>query len=75
MFKVVSKRAEKSRGSFLTIAYVDVNAEGDLMGFAETVAKNRGSRMKVFGTVAEAEEWLARRDGTASPMAGFGADA
>ena len=75
VFKVVSKRAEKSRGSFMTIAYVDVNAEGDLMDFAETVAKNRGSRMKVFATVADAEEWLARADGGGSPLANVGSDA
>ena len=60
VFKVASKRAEASRGRFMTIAYVDLNAEGDLMAFAETVAKNRGSQVKVFATVAEAEEWLQR---------------
>ena len=75
VFKVVSKRAEKSRGNFMTIAFVDVNAEGDLMDFAETVAKNRGSRMKVFSTVAEAEDWLSRSHDGASPAAGLGSEA
>jgi hypothetical protein len=40
------------------IAYVDVNAQGPLMKFAEDVAVNRGVRVRVFGTVAEAERWL-----------------
>jgi hypothetical protein len=40
------------------IAYVDVNAQGSLMKFAEDVAVNRGVRVRVFGTVAEAERWL-----------------
>ena len=63
VFKIVSKRAEAFRGNLMSIAYVDLNAEGDLMAFAETVAKNRGSQMKVFPTVAEAEKWLSQRDG------------
>lgn len=43
------------------IAYVDVNPEHDLsrMLFAETVAVNRGVNVRVFATVAEAEQWLA----------------
>jgi hypothetical protein len=41
-----------------SIAYVDVNAQGSLMKFAEDVAVNRGLRVRVFGTVADAERWL-----------------
>jgi hypothetical protein len=41
------------------MACVDVNAGGELMRFAETVANNRGVPMNVFATVAEAENWLA----------------
>ncbi len=40
------------------MAYVDLNAEGDVMRFAEDVAVNRGFPVKVFPTVAAAEEWL-----------------
>lgn len=40
------------------IAYVDVNAQGTLMNFAEDVAFNRGVRIRVFGSVPEAERWL-----------------
>ena len=43
------------------MAYVDVNAEGDLMKVAETVASNRGLPMTVFATVPEAENWLTSR--------------
>jgi hypothetical protein len=46
------------RGCFEAIAYVDVNAEGDLMKFAETVAVNRSLPVRVFSTVGEAERWL-----------------
>jgi hypothetical protein len=44
------------------IAYVDVHAEGNLMQFAETVAVNRGVRVAVFSTVADAAKWLMNRD-------------
>ncbi len=43
------------------VAYVDTNPEHDstLLDFIETVAVNRGVRVRVFGTVSEAETWLA----------------
>ncbi len=44
--------------SFKALAYVDVNAEGDLMKFGETVAVNRGLPVSVFSAVADAEKWL-----------------
>jgi len=40
------------------MAYVDVNATGDLMGFAENVAVNRAVPVRVFASVAAAAEWL-----------------
>jgi len=40
------------------MAYVDLNAEGDVMRFAEDVAVNRGFPVRVFPTVAAADEWL-----------------
>ena len=54
-----SDSSAKARGLFKSIAYVDVNASGELMKFAETVANNRGVPMTLFATVAEAEAWLA----------------
>ncbi len=45
----------------VTFAYVDVNPEHDQdrLGFAETVARNRGFLFHLFRTVSEAEAWLA----------------
>ena len=59
VYQVASDSSAHARGIFKSVAYVDVNAGGDLMKFAETVANNRGVPINVFATVAEAEEWLA----------------
>ena len=59
VFEIALKGSADSRGIFKAIAYVDINAEGDLMQFAETVAVNRGLPVRVFQTLAEAEKWLA----------------
>jgi hypothetical protein len=59
VYQVASDSSTQARGIFKSVAYVDVNAGGDLMKFAETVANNRGVPMSVFATVAEAEQWLA----------------
>lgn len=37
-------------------------------------AKNRGSRMKVFATVAYAEEWLGRTEGENPSVAGISSE-
>jgi hypothetical protein len=58
VFQVASEKSLEARGHFKGIAYVDVNASGDLMKFAETVAVNRGLPVKVFSTVSDAEKWL-----------------
>jgi hypothetical protein len=60
VYKVVSEGSERARGLLHAIAFVDVNAEGHLMEFAETVAVNRGLPIAMFATVAEAREWLLR---------------
>jgi len=60
VFATVSEGSAHSFGKMDAIAYVDVNAEGDLMQFAETVAVNRALPARVFSTVAQAEEWLQR---------------
>lgn len=59
VYQVASDGSAHARGIFRAVAYVDVNANGDLMKFAETVANNRGVPINVFATVAEAEQWLA----------------
>ena len=58
IFDIAKNSSAEARGYFDAIAYVDVNAEGDLMQFAETVAVNRGIPVNVFATVADAEIWL-----------------
>src|SRR5574341_1033623 len=45
-------------GSLRAIAYVDLNADGNMMKFAETVATNRGTPIRIFFSVADAEKWL-----------------
>jgi hypothetical protein len=62
VFKIASEGSSRALGVFQAIAYVDVNAEGDLMQFAETVAVNRALPVTVFSTVAEAEKWLRDAD-------------
>ena len=62
VFNIASKGSINAHGYFKAIAYVDVNAEGDLMRFAETVAVNRGMPVRVFASVADAEKWLLEED-------------
>ena len=70
VFQVASEGSRRARGCFEAIAYVDVNADGDLMKFAETVAVNRGLPVAVFASVRDAEEWLQGRDrGGPQPIA------
>jgi hypothetical protein len=61
VYQIASDNSALARGFFRTIAYVDINASGELMKFAETVANNRGVPMRVFATVTEAEAWLSAR--------------
>lgn len=62
VFRIVSEGSIKADGTYEAFAYVDVNTEGDLMQFAETVAVNRGVPVAVFATVAEAEKWLLSKE-------------
>jgi hypothetical protein len=59
VFAVVMAEASRAVGVFEAIAYVDVNAGGDMMKFAESVALERGIPVRLFGSLAEAEKWLA----------------
>jgi hypothetical protein len=61
IYRLISESGARNLAGFEAVAYVDVNAEGDLMKFAETVASNRGLPMTVFATVPEAENWLTRK--------------
>ena len=55
VFKIASEESRRAFGVFKAIAHVDINAEGDLMKFAETVAVNRALPVHTFSTFAEAE--------------------
>ena len=57
VFRIASRGGSRAQ-RFTAIAYVDVNAEGNLMKFAETVAINRGVPVAVFSSVDKAEKWL-----------------
>jgi hypothetical protein len=75
VFDMVSEGSQRFRGMFKAIAYVDVNRQGDLMKFAETVAVNRGLCFAVFPSVVEAEKWLLDEgDHGAEPHAAADAD-
>ncbi len=62
VFQIASEGSSRLKEQFKAIAYVDVNAESDLMKFAETVAVNRGLPVKVFASVNDAERWLLGKD-------------
>ena len=75
VFQIASEGSSRAVGMLKAIAYVDVNAEGDLMQFAETVAVNRALPVTAFSTVADAEKWLLDEDrGDAEPQAAADAD-
>ena len=67
VFSIASEGSIDAAGTFTAFAYVDVNAQGDLMQFAETVATNRRMPVVVFSSVVDAEQWLLNegRDGKA----------
>jgi len=58
VYQIASEGADRARGQFEAIAYVDVNASGRMMEFAANVAVNRGMPVMVFATVDEARNWL-----------------
>lgn len=62
VFRIAAEGSGRALGIFKAIAYVDVNAEGDLMEFAETVAVNRFLPVKLFSSVSDAEKWLLGED-------------
>ena len=63
IFEVIFKGSKHALGMYKAIAFIDVNAEGDLMQFAQTAAVNRGIPVSLFSTVADAEQWLLRGQG------------
>jgi hypothetical protein len=63
VFEVIFKGSKQALGLYTAIAFVDVNAAGDLMQFAQTAAVNRGIPVSLFSNVADAEKWLLRPQG------------
>ena len=63
VYQIAAEGSQKGAGRFEAVAYVDVNASGELMKFAETVANNRGIPMSLFSNVADAEAWLGKKTG------------
>jgi hypothetical protein len=61
VFGLAAQASERALGILQAVAYVDINARGRLMQFAENVATNRALPVAVFQTVAEAERWLLSR--------------
>src|SRR6478735_9402596 len=59
VFQIVAEASASARHDVHRIAFVDIQSARSLsnMKFAETVALNRGMRMNVFPTVADAEQW------------------
>ena len=58
VFAIVMNEASRAVGVFDAIAYVDVNAGGDMMRVAENIALGRGIPVRLFGSLTEAENWL-----------------
>jgi hypothetical protein len=58
VFQIAAEGSRRTYPYFEGIAYVDLNAQGDLMKFAETVAANRCLPVAVFSSVSDAENWL-----------------
>lgn len=67
VFEIAAEKSETAQGHFKAVAYVDVNAEGNLMQFAETVALNRGLPLRVFSSVVAAENWLLGMETKSAP--------
>ncbi len=71
VFTMVTAGAKRFHGMLEALAFVDLNADGGVMRFAEDVAVNRGIPVRVFRTVDGAEKWLLAH----GRGAGSGADA
>jgi hypothetical protein len=61
VFDIASRQGRPLVEPFRAIAFVDVDADGNMMKFAEDVAVNRGIPVRTFASVGEAERWLESR--------------
>ena len=69
VFTMVTAGSKRYHGVLEALAFVDLNAEGGVMRFAEDVAVNRGIPVRVFGNVEGAEKWLLAHTGGAGASA------
>jgi len=62
VFSIIEEKSASFRSVMSLAAYVDLRATNPAnMRFAETVAVNRGVTVAVFGSVADAEQWLQKK--------------
>lgn len=59
IFGIAAKHSQFDVGRFDAIAYVDTAAPAGLLTFIQNVTRNRGLPLRVFDSVAAAEQWLA----------------
>jgi len=69
VFSMVTSGAKRYQGMLEALAFVDLNAEGGVMRFAEDVAVNRGIPVRVFRTLDGAQQWLAKLPAAATGAA------
>lgn len=62
VFDIISEGAMKALGKFDAVAFVDEKM-GDVSGFAENVAINRGMPIAMFPSVTAAESWISKLEG------------
>lgn len=67
IYEIVSEMIGQMPRGAGAFAYVDVSPDHDPreVEFAETVAYNQGAPVRLFATVAEAEQWLRGKPGDA----------
>ncbi|MBI4998432.1 MAG: hypothetical protein HZC22_16360 [Rhodocyclales bacterium] len=61
IFEIAAEHSKLDMGIFRSIAYVDTRAPAALLTFIQHVTGNRGLPLRVFNSVAAAEQWLAAR--------------
>lgn len=63
-YQLAAQGASRAKGKFDRIAYVDVNSDGGgLLRFAAALAADHGIPVRIFATVAEAQNWLEQAAG------------
>lgn len=61
IFEIAAEHSRQDMGLFKAIAYVDVKAPDFLLTFIQNVTGNRGLPLRIFSSLAAAEQWLQTR--------------